>query len=98
MGTITAFLLAGVPLLLLPTQVEQWLMAQNVVRLGAGAIPNGAPTRDVMHAAICAMLATSSYKTGAKAYQQKHAAFANEQPGHHLVTEIDKLMTGAASA
>jgi UDP:flavonoid glycosyltransferase YjiC (YdhE family) len=37
-GTILHALLAGLPLLLLPTFVEQCLMADNVVRIGAGTL------------------------------------------------------------
>jgi len=40
MGTVAAFMLAGTPLLLLPTQLEQLLASRRVEALGAGLLVN----------------------------------------------------------
>jgi UDP:flavonoid glycosyltransferase YjiC (YdhE family) len=95
-GTVTAFLHAGVPLLLLPTHVEQWLMANNVRRLGAGAIPKATPTQATVETAIRAMLATPSFRDKAQAYQSKYANVSNEEAENDLVGEIEALVTGSA--
>jgi hypothetical protein len=42
-GTCAAMLLAGVPLLLLPTQLEQYMAASRVVQLGAGVMVSERP-------------------------------------------------------
>jgi UDP:flavonoid glycosyltransferase YjiC (YdhE family) len=46
MGTVAAFLLAGTPLLLLPTQLEQLLVSRRVEALGAGLLINLQPEND----------------------------------------------------
>jgi UDP-N-acetylglucosamine:LPS N-acetylglucosamine transferase len=42
-GTVAATLLAGIPQLLLPTQLEQMLLSRRVVELGAGMIAEARP-------------------------------------------------------
>lgn len=91
-GTVSAFLQAGVPLLLLPNHVEQWMMAQCVLRLGAGAMPKGEATQAQMQRAIVAMLATPAFKEKAEKYQQLYKSSSNSKTEDAIVEGVEALL------
>lgn len=70
-GAIATALLAGTPLLLLPRQSEQRLLAGRVGKLGAGlALPSATPDH---RAAIRRLLAEEGFTAAAKAFADRHA-------------------------
>lgn len=91
-GTVSAFLQVGVPLMLLPNHVEQWMMAQCILRIGAGAMPKGEASSVLMQRAIIAMLTTPSFKQRAVEYQQRHKDSSNTKTENMIVDAVEELL------
>ena len=74
-GTVSAMLLAGVPIAMYPMHVEQALVTQKVAKLGAGvtAQPH-VPAVDIA-AALAPVLQDERYKESARAFAAKYAHF-----------------------
>lgn len=91
-GTIAPALLAGVPVLLLPTQTEQFLISRRVAATGAGI--NAAQLRRPADyaAVIASMLGASPYQVAAQAFAKRHADFTVPQQTVALVLEFERLM------
>ena len=72
-GTVSAILLAGMPMALLPVRVEQSLVAHNVVRLGAAvmAAPQ-APIGEVRES-LAAVLEEARFKESARSFAVRYA-------------------------
>lgn len=91
-GTIAPALLAGVPVLLLPTQTEQFLISRRIAATGAGlnAAQLRRPTNYI--SLIASMLGASSYREAAQAFAARHANFTVAGQSQALVTEFERLM------
>ena len=91
-GTIAPALLAGVPVLLLPTQAEQFLISRRVAATGAGI--NAAQLRRPSNyiAVIASMLGNSPCRAAAQAFAVKHADFTVAGQTQALVDEFERLM------
>ena len=91
-GTIAPALLAGVPVLLLPTQAEQFLISRRVAATGAGI--NAAQLRRPSNysAVIASMLGASPYREAARAFAARHADFTVAGQMNALVIEFERLM------
>ncbi|HEY9640727.1 MAG TPA: nucleotide disphospho-sugar-binding domain-containing protein [Coleofasciculaceae cyanobacterium] len=77
-GTTAAMLLAGIPLLLLPLHLEEYLLSQQVVSLGAGLIaePEG---QEPDYPSLIDRLCQPSFTEQAKAFAHQYAAFDQHQ-------------------
>ncbi len=73
-GTTMQILLAGKPILALPLLGEQGIVAQNVVRLGAGVSAEADNPPEIVRG-LEALLSDNRYATAAKAFQDKYADF-----------------------
>lgn len=71
LGTVNAALRAGKPLLLLPTQLEQFLLASNVEKLGAGRVLRPDMGQPDVAGALGAMLADPAYALSAQAVSRR---------------------------
>ena len=92
-GTIGAMLLAGVPLLLLPTQLEQLLASSRVAATGAGAFVKSQKNQTLDYGAILAhMLATPKFAEQAKAFAAKHADFTQAKQCDSMVQRMDEIL------
>ena len=91
-GTIAPALLAGVPVLLMPSQTEQFLISRRVAATGAGV--NAAQLRrPTNYAAIVAsMLGASTYRDAAQAFAARHADFTVSGQTNALTNEFERLM------
>ncbi len=72
MGMMTSFLLHGIPLLMLPNQLEQFIISRNVAQQGVGMMLNPQDTRLPMANAIKQLLAQPQYRHNAKAFAKKY--------------------------
>jgi hypothetical protein len=92
-GTFAPALLAGVPVLLMPVQSEQFLISRRVARSGAGI--NASELRRPLDygAVIASMLGESSYRLAARAFAKRYSGFTIEQQTLDLVDEFERLMT-----
>jgi UDP:flavonoid glycosyltransferase YjiC (YdhE family) len=90
-GLTTAFLLAGKPLLLLPGQLEQFMLALRIEEIGAGLLADPEkPATDI--AQKLRRVATEPFFAGnAQAFARKYAAFPQEVVVANLVRRIEEL-------
>lgn len=84
-------LLAGVPLLLFPTHLEQFLVGVRVSELGAGAFvqPDAAPPD--YRAVILHVLETPGYREQAQAFARKYADFDQAQQQQDIAERIEQI-------
>ncbi|WP_455203509.1 glycosyltransferase [Kaarinaea lacus] len=79
-GMVSAMLLAGCPILLLPMHLEQMLLAHNVANLKAGIMILPEQAKPNFKKAIKTLLSESSFKQAAQTFAKKHKEFnANER-------------------
>lgn len=90
-GLTTAFLLAGKPLLLLPGQIEQYLLARRVEAIGAGLCVAPDLPAAALDQALARLRAEPGFAAGAQAFARKYAAFPQEKIIDNLVRRIETL-------
>lgn len=80
-GTMTESLLNGVPMLLLPHHVEQYLATQRVNELGASIICEPAERNtEKITSCLDELIQTKSYRAQAQAFAKAHADFDVNEP------------------
>ena len=91
-ATLAQSLLAGVPLLLLPTQTEQFLIARRVGLTGAGI--NAAERKRPMDyaALIGPMLGDSGQRLAARAFAWRYKDFTPHRHTLDLVDEFERQL------
>jgi len=91
-STLAQALLAGVPMLLLPTQTEQFLNAQRVAQLGAGlnAAEHGQPVPygPLLHR----LLHTPSYREAAQGMARRYTDFLPSSLNLTLTAACESLL------
>ncbi len=91
-GTMTESLQAGVPVLMLPAQAEQFLISMRVqqTRAGINAAQHSRPPN--FKAMIQALLNQPSHRQAAQALAAKYASFSHEAQMSALVLEFEGLL------
>jgi UDP:flavonoid glycosyltransferase YjiC (YdhE family) len=74
-GTIAQSLLAGVPMLLVPQNAEQYLSAMQVANLGAGVLVRLEQEDNDVAPALEEMLANPTYREGARRIATRYRSF-----------------------
>ena len=92
-STTAAMLLAGVPVLVLPEHVEQYLIGRNVAALGAGAALNLGAAVPQLPSILGAVIDDPRYGANALAFRQRHGAVSAAD----VVSEIEKLRLAIAT-
>jgi UDP:flavonoid glycosyltransferase YjiC (YdhE family) len=90
-GTACTILLAGVPLLMIPTTIEQWLMNRNVEHLGVGIGVTKKSSREAFKDAMERLLADHSYRERAQKLARKYAAYDQERVITRIANTIERL-------
>jgi UDP:flavonoid glycosyltransferase YjiC (YdhE family) len=90
-GTACAVLLAGVPLLMIPTTIEQWLTSCNIEALGAGISMKRERVAETFVVALEKLLADHSYREGAKNLATKYAGYDQGRVIARIVNTIERL-------
>jgi hypothetical protein len=92
-ATLTQGLLAGVPLLLLPMQPEQFLMARGVAR-STGAAINAAehPRPTPMKALLHQLLDTPLMRDKARAFAARYASFSHADQTRQLADQFEAML------
>lgn len=92
-GTMTEGLLAGVPVLMLPAQAEQFLIAMRVQATGAGinAAQQGRPPQ--FKAMLERLLNQPSHGQAAQALAAKYGGFSHEDQMADLASEFERLIS-----
>jgi len=96
-GAVTAALLKGVPLLMLPAIVEQYLCARRVEAMGAGVIIDGTPERERIREGLAALLGEAKYKAGAASFSAKYATASIQQAATRAARLIMERLDRAAA-
>jgi UDP:flavonoid glycosyltransferase YjiC (YdhE family) len=86
-----AFLLAGKPLLMLPGQLEQFVLARRVEQMGAGRLVNPEDAPGNLVARLTDILTHSVYRQNAQAFATKYAAFDQAKVEQNIALRIEEL-------
>ncbi len=90
-GTVTTALLSGVPVLMLPANAEQAMLARRVEAIGAGmAAGHGRATPDT----IDHLLHDAASRTAASAFATKYAGLSMEASVQTVIDEIRHVSLG----
>ena len=91
LAATTAILMAGKPLLMLPSHLEQFLLARRVVNMGAGrVVPADQSTVDLPQC-ITDLLGSADYAANARAFAAKYESFGQSNVVGNLVRRIEEL-------
>ncbi len=102
-GTVTAALLSGVPLLLLPTQLEQFLTARRIDEMRTGIYVDmerrkpkqGEKNSDPDYPALIRrLLEEPGFRAKAREFAAKYRKFSPESQAHAIATRIEQLIQG----
>jgi UDP:flavonoid glycosyltransferase YjiC (YdhE family) len=95
-ATLAQAVLAGVPVMLLPTQAEQFLMAMRVQESGVGinvaARPRPTPFGEILHELLDPPAHAQAHAQAARALAQRYAAFSHEGQTRALVDAFESLL------
>ena len=91
LATTTAFLMTGKPLLLLPSHLEQFLLARRVEAMGAGIVLNPEQPPQDFAAVLRSLLDTPALAENARAFANKYANFNQQAVIGNLVRRIQEL-------
>ncbi len=88
-----ALLLAGKPLLLLPTLLEQGMLARRVAALGAGRLVDGAAVdAAALGAALRELLADPACAAAAQAFAERHRRHSDARTLAAVIARIERLL------
>jgi UDP:flavonoid glycosyltransferase YjiC (YdhE family) len=91
-GTGTAMLLAGCPVLLIPTQLEQYTVAKRIAEIGAGLVVGPEHKKVNFKQLIKTIFKDSSYSEAAKAFAQKYSEFDSQVMIKDLAEQCEKYI------
>jgi len=94
-GLVCDMLRAGKPLLLLPMQLEQFLLSANVARMGAGIVINHEEPQADLSGALQRLLEDPSLANAAKAFAEKYRPLTREVVKQRLADKCEKLLPPA---
>lgn len=97
-GMTATMLMAGVPLLLLPTQLERFLLAMRVAAMGAGiAVNPDAPPPDYT-ALVRMLLDAPGYREQARQFAKRYGDFDQNRQQEDIVDRIEAIAEEAIAA
>ena len=91
-ATLVQSLLAGVPVLLLPMQTEQFLMSRRVARTGAGINAAELPRPQRWPQLVQALLQEPRYRTNAAAFAKRYEGFTQGQQVEALLQVFEQML------
>lgn len=89
LGTVNAILRAGKPLLLLPAQLEQFLLARNVQKLGVGITVHPETAQPDIAGALARIAAEPVFAHNARALAQRCSVPSAPAVVEHVVARIE---------
>jgi UDP:flavonoid glycosyltransferase YjiC (YdhE family) len=90
-GTAIASLQAGVPVLILPKQLENFLFARSLERMGVGALVNPDQKPPDIHGALAAVLSSGKHTAAARAFAERHRGTSVDTIAKQVVARIEAL-------
>jgi len=98
MGVITESLLAGVPLLMVPQTVEQYLGAKRVEALNAGIVIEQERSREILGLALEKLIADQAYRNAAGRFAGKYCEVTPEYAANRAAEAILSAKANLAEA
>lgn len=92
-GMVCCALLAGVPLLLVPQNVEQYMFSCRVDGLGAGLVMGTNRSEVDFQASLQQLLNEDRFRVAARAFALKHTGFHPDQAVSHSVRVIETVLS-----
>lgn len=86
-----AFLMAGKPALMIPGQLEQFLLARRVEQMGAGLLVNPEKPPHDLGSKLQRILEEPEFIGNARAFAQKYAAFPQQTIAVNLARRIEEI-------
>ncbi|HSA90896.1 MAG TPA: nucleotide disphospho-sugar-binding domain-containing protein [Burkholderiales bacterium] len=93
-GTTAATLLAGVPVLLLPEHIEQFVLGRNAAALGASATINVGALGSGLASILECVIHDARFSTNAQVFAAKYRSFDHARQQHELVVKLGRLAMG----
>lgn len=90
-GTTSLMMMAGVPMLMFPNHLEQYLLALRVKNLGAGEVVNLEQSPPDFVELLKKMLSTMEYRLNAKQFSSRHQDFSPETQLLGIVARIEEI-------
>ncbi len=90
-GTAIASLQAGVPVLILPKQLENFLFARSLERMGVGALVNPDQKPPDIRGALAMVLSSEKHAAAAKAFAERHRGTSVDTIAGQVVARIEAL-------
>lgn len=90
-GTAIAALQAGVPVLILPKQLENFLFARSLERMGVGALVNPDQKSPDIFGALAAVLSSEKHAAAAKSFAASHRGTTVDTIAGQVVARIEAL-------
>lgn len=87
-GTMAMGLMAGVPQIIVPSTVEQFIGAQKIDSLGAGIALPAKANQDDVRAALLKVNSNSSYRKAAHNFAEKYRLFDPQASAHQAAETI----------
>ena len=84
-------LLAGKPVLVIPTVAEQYMLGQRVEGLGAGRLARPDDVNGVI-GGLLGILRCSKYHTVAREFRERYASRNSRQIAESIVESIERLV------
>jgi hypothetical protein len=91
-GTIPTCLLAGVPVLVLPHVVEQYLAGMRLQALGAGLVVQGPQSMMGFAAMLGQLLSRPGFRAAAQAFAQRNAGHDREATGRRVFEVLQAML------
>jgi hypothetical protein len=90
-GTTAGMLQAGIPLLMFPNHLEQFLLATAVRVLGAGELVDAESAVPDLSALLQRLLQTADYRNNAQKFAAKYQAYTRPQQLAQITARIEEL-------
>jgi len=91
-GTGSAMLLAGCPLLLLPTQLEQLIVSLNIEKTGSAFVVKKEVRNTNFKKIIKELISNNKYLDSAKQFSKKYASFSQKETNMMIAKKIEKIL------
>jgi UDP:flavonoid glycosyltransferase YjiC (YdhE family) len=91
-GLTAGFLRAGKPVLVLPAQIEQYLLAKRVEALGAGCLMSPKDSFNNIEDSIRGLVQERSYSEAAKAFAQSSGGLDQDSVIEKIVNRVSQFI------
>jgi UDP-N-acetylglucosamine:LPS N-acetylglucosamine transferase len=90
-GTTAGMLQAGIPLLMFPNHLEQFLLASRVKAMGAGELVDPESPPPDLSALLLQLLKTADYRSNAQKFSEKYKQYTRPQQLAQITARIEEL-------